>query len=518
MFPKLTERSRLFVVAILLTFIAIIHIGRSLLLTVFTRTPIKTGVFNSYRNARAMILDRNFHPVAVSVRVYDAWFNPEMVNLKKEQLDRLAEIVNQRPEIIEENISRRRKKRFVYLARNLTPQVALKIKDLNLSGFFLQPNFHRFYPLGSVAAQLLGKTDIDDNGIEGLEKQYDSHLRVSPLWLTIDDRLEYLAYQTIEKFVRKFKAEKGTAVIIQPKTGEVLALVNYPSFDPNQHFTPKEIPLLRNYAAVDLFEPGSTMKSFSAAYALSTGKYRSKSLIDTNPGVLRIGKDSIHDDKGINRGILTFEEVLKKSSNIGISKIILSLNGDDFLNFLLKFGFGKITSSNCPGEEQGGITTNPDDRFGIATLSFGYGIQVTLLQLMQAYQIIANHGLKCSLSLLSSQKPECWSVIMRETADSVLKMLKRVTEPAGTGYRAAIKDYSVAGKTGTARIAEHHGYKTGHIASFIGFAPATDPKLLIGVVLIRPKLAYYSSMVAAPAFQEIMNQSLKIMHIMPDKI
>lgn len=498
---------------------------------------------------RGMILDRNGLPIAVSTKVYSVWINPQEFSASPIALASLDRILHLDVPAVVALIRRYQElnREFAYLKRDISPEVAEKIQALTIPGVYMQESYHRYYPEGETLAQLIGFTNVDDQGQEGMELAYNEWLQGEAgkkwvikdrlgnviadvkteqeqkpgqdLTLSIDKRIQYLAYNELLKGVLDNHARAGTAVILDVKTGEVLAMVNYPSFNPN-HRVKKVTANMRNRALTDTFEPASTLKAFSVACALESKKYSPNTLIDTYPGyILRNSKKLVRDES--NYGVITVREVLQKSSNVGAAKMILSLPKDQLLNILRRVGFGEITGVGFPGEQSGRLVKyDQGGDVALAILAFGYGISVTPLQLARAYQVIANEGFKLPVSLLRLDKtPEGEEVINRRVAKEMLSMLESVVV-SGTGKRAAVPGYRVAGKTGTAKIARPLGYQMHRYnATFVGIAPVSAPKLVVAVVLYDPKgKDYLAAYVASPTFSRIMAGSLRILDIPPDGV
>ena len=453
---------------------------------------------------------------------------------------------------MQRHLAQRSDRAFTYLAHWVNPDVAQQLHqlmekyDIDINALGLKKEFRRYYPTGEVLAQVVGFTDINDAGQEGMELEFDHWLRGAPgskrviqdgrrravqdveniraadpgknLVLSLDWRLQYLAYRELKSAVLRYKARAGTAVILDARTGEVLAMVNQPSYNPND-LAERHGGALRNRSMTDMFEPGSTMKPFTMACALEQGKVRPDTKIDTTPGTLHVGNAVVRDAR--NYGLIDVATVIRKSSNVGISKIALSLPLERLLYLLRQMGFGVATGSGFPGES-GGVfnSTKHWSQIGQATLAFGYGLSVTPLQLAQAYAVLAADGVKRPVSLVRvDQVPEGEAVIKPETARVIRKMLEGVVSPGGTAPAAAVKGYRVAGKTGTVKKIVGGEYSEDrYFALFAGMAPAEDPRLVMVVVIDEPKGdKYYGGLVAAPVFSRVMAGALRILNIPPDR-
>ncbi|OGT53086.1 MAG: cell division protein [Gammaproteobacteria bacterium RIFCSPHIGHO2_12_FULL_42_13] len=497
---------------------------------------------------RGMISDRNGFPLAISTEVYSVWVNPQTFVASQKQVPILGKYLNISVGDIESLVLRYQKKRreFAYLKRDISPEAAAKIKTLGIPGVYFQQEYRRFYPEGEVTAQLIGFTNIDDHGQEGLELAYNTWLagengkkwvikdRVGnvindirtvqeqkpghDLTLSIDRRIQYLAYRELMQGVVTNKARSGSAIVLDAKTGEVLAMVNYPSFNPNRRpFVANEG--MKNRAVTDIFEPGSTVKSFSLASALESGKYTPDSMIDTSPGWVRVGHTVLRDEHG-GHGVLSLTQILQISSNVGMTKVILSLPPEQLWSLLHRVGFGEATFIDFPGE-QNGVLYKPNvwSPIRLATLSFGYGVSVTTLQLAKAYNVLANSGIKKPLSLLRlEEEPKGERVLDSKVAQQMLVMMESVFAKGGTAQTIHVEGYHVAGKTGTSWVTGTHGYeKNRYTSSFAGIAPASDPRLVIIVVIHDPQgKQYYGGFVSGPVFQRIMEGTLRTLDISPD--
>lgn len=548
---KKYHQMRLIVVACFFVIIGAIVVARTFDLMVLHRKFLQAqGDARSVRVVetpayRGMIIDRNGTPLAVSTLVESAWVQPEHFDPSEEELHQLAHILKMPPKSLMHQVKRHPKREFIYLKRQLPPYVANKIKALHIPGLHFQSEFKRYYPQGESTAQLIGFTNIDDAGLEGLELVYQDWLggmrgqkRVlkdrmgniievletlkdpkpgHDLVLSIDHRIQYLAYESLKETLEEFGAQSGSVVVLDTETGEILAAANAPSFNPNvrERYTKD---FYRNKAITDLFEPGSVIKTFSIASALSKGEFTPHTIIDTRPGFMTVQGRLIQDVH--NYGILDVTGVLEHSSNVGVTKMVLSYPPEQLVDFLQKCGFGQKTESGYPGESDGMMVKAKNaSPFVLATLSFGYSISVTPLQLAKAYLIFANEGNLIPISLLRRDTlPEKTLVLDPKVTKDMLTMLEAVLEN-GTGQAAKIPGYRVAGKTGTSRVAStnHKGYEEHkHIASFVGIAPVTHPKLIVVVIIKEPsKKGYYGAAVAAPLFKKVMSGSLRILNVPP---
>jgi cell division protein FtsI (penicillin-binding protein 3) len=493
---------------------------------------------------RGVISDRQGEPLAISTPVKTVTANPREFVGDATQVAALAGILEVKPDRLRQLLSSN--KGFVYLKRRVNPEVAQKVQELELTGVRLETEYRRFYPSGEVTAHILGFTDWADRGQEGLELAYEPWLSGTPglkrviqdgkgrvvenveniqsprpgkdLTLSIDRRLQFLAYRELKAAVNKHRARSGSAVILDAKTGEILAMVNRPSYNPNGKRDNRG-GRLRNRAVTDVFEPGSTVKPFTVAAALEQGRFSSDTPIDVNPGQLRVGSYLVRDHR--NYGMIDVATVLRKSSNVGASKIALSMKPETLWKFYARIGFGENTESHFPGESGGRLPHFSDwSPFEQATLSFGYGLSVTPLQLAGAYAVLANGGMKLPLSLMKlDAAPRGERVMRRSTAQAVVKMLEGVVDREGTAPLAAISGYRVAGKTGTAKKSVSGGYaEDRYLSMFVGLAPASDPRLVMAVLIDEPRgEQYYGGLVAAPVFSKVMGGALRILNIAPDE-
>ena len=494
-------------------------------------------------STRGVITDRNGEPLAVSTPVDSIWVHPGQLLEYPENIKPLAGLLKANPEEMERKLTQRSGKEFVWLRRRLNPDVAEQIRALNIPGVNLQKEYRRFYPAGEVTAHVIGFTNIDDVGQEGLELAYDSWLAGSPgskrvikdrkgqtveevelvkesvpgndLHLTIDKRLQYLAYRELKSTVLKHGARSGSVVVLDVDTGEVLAMVNQPSYNPNDpgHDTDG----MRNRAVTDVVEPGSVMKPIAIASVLENGIATPATPVETSPGYITISRHTIRDHN--NYGLLDVTGVLTKSSNVGVTKLALQLEPEQMWDTYSRMGFGEATGTGFPGESAGVLRNHRRwRRLEQATISYGYGVSATPLQLAQAYAAIANGGkLRQPAFIEGSHNPPI-SAIDPEVAHEVAKMLETVTTSIGTGSKARVTNYRIAGKTGTSHKASASGYAAArYVSSFAGFGPASNPRLVCVVVINDPTGdEYYGGLVAAPLFSEVMTGAMRILNIPPD--
>jgi len=503
---------------------------------------------------RGMITDRNGEPLAISTPVKSIWINPREIARSEHEVVRLAEALQLNAESLQASVQSNAEREFMYVRRRLPPADADAVLGLGITGVYARQEYQRYYPQGEVTAHLLGFSNIDDIGQEGLELAYDDWLKGVPgrqqvikdrrgriirelntiqtaqpgnsLASSIDFRIQNLAYKELKaEFVHR-RARSASAVVLDVKTGEVLAMVNQPSYNPHNRSTLTDFGALRNRAVTDLFEPGSTLKTFTAVAALESGLYQRTTTINTHPGRMRVGRDFV-EDRGNNYGEISLEEMLVKSSNVGSAKVALAVGHEALRDVLLRVGFGESSASGFPGE-RGGVMPNHRvwHDIELATLSFGYGMSTSALQLAQAYAVIANDGLKVPVtllkdgnSLLGAHEPE--RVISELVATDVRRMLEAVVSPALGGFAgASVPFYSVAGKTGTARVVGARGYEANlHNSMFAGYAPAHDPRIVVIIVINEPQgTQRYGSLVAAPVFARIAGGAMRLLDIAPDKV
>lgn len=495
---------------------------------------------------RGMITDRRGEPLAISTPVESVWGQPRIMARHRELWPRLAGLIGTTTDHLEGLILPRLDREFVYLKRHLSPEVAAALNEANLPGVGLLKEQRRYYPTAEVTAHTLGFTNVDDEGQEGIELAYDETLRgrqgsrkvikdrlgriieyveqikaMQPghdLELSIDKRIQYIAYRELKAAVQAHHAEAGSMVVVDPGTGEVLALVNQPSFNPNNRGDLKG-DHYRNRAVTDVFEPGSTIKPITIAAALESGRYTPETLIDTNPGYFKVGRYVVRDVR--NFGRLDVADVIAKSSNVGASKIALSLEPEFLWQIFHDVGFGVSSGIGLPGESTGRLN-DPGNWGDIerATIAFGYGLSVNIMQLARAYSMLAADGILRPLSItkLDHALPG-HRVISVATARKLRRMMMRVITD-GTGRAAAVPGYRVAGKTGTVYKPTSRGYaKDRYFSLFAGMLPAKDPELVAVVVIDEPTGGeHYGGRVAAPIFAKVMGEAARIRGLTPDVI
>ena len=493
---------------------------------------------------RGMITDRHGEPLAVSAPVESVWASPSDVKASSAQLRALAKILNMNQAELQRRLQPGARE-FVYLKRHLAPQTATLITQLNIPGIFLKREYRRFYPATDGTSHLLGFTGVDDNGQEGLELAYQEWLAGKPgsrrviknrvgqiiedienikvpepgrdLVLSIDRRIQYLAFRELSIAVAQHKAKAGSIVVLDAKSGEVLALANLPSFNPNKR-EKVGAARLRNRAITDLFEPGSTLKPFTVAAAMEAGLYKPGSMIQTAPGYLTVGAATIHDAHP--HGMLSVAQVIQKSSNVGSAKIALELPRKTLWQVYKNLGYGEPPQTGFPGEAAGRVRPYASWRpIEQATMAFGHGISVSLLQLARSYMVFANDGEIKPISLLKiNDAPAGERVFSPYVAQQIRSMLELVVQPGGTALQAQIPGYRVAGKTGTAHKLAGRSYAVkSYISSFVGMAPASDPRYIVAVMIDDPSGGqYYGGAVAAPAFASVMGGVLRIQNVPAD--
>jgi cell division protein FtsI (penicillin-binding protein 3) len=491
---------------------------------------------------RGIIQDRTGKPLAVSTPVLSLWYNPSEVLKSDDSLEPLTTYLGVEASEFDKRLKNAKSKGFVYLRRHLPPAEVREILELKIPGIYSKREYKRFYPAGEVASHIVGFTDVNDKGLEGLELSFDKWLTgtagerrvlknlhheiirdIKPvseakpgrtLTLGIDLRLQYLAYRELKSAVTSFQAESGSVIVLDVESGQILAMVNQPSYNPNNRVGLK-LSAVRNRALTDAYEPGSTVKPFVVGVALQSGSYGPQSTIDTNPGFIRVGNFTIRDP--LNRGEITLGEAIMHSSQVGISKLALDLNEYEVRAMFEKLGFGRDAGTGFPGESAGRL---PNHRrwtdIERAAFAYGYGLTVTPLQLAASYLTIASGGIKRDVSLIVGAERNDQRIYSREVADQLKQILASVVTD-GTAKKAAIQGYAVAGKTGTARKMGESGYEdTRHLAFFAGMAPVDQPRLVCVVLINEPKgESYGGGATAAPVFSRVMQNALRILNVPP---
>jgi len=503
---------------------------------------------------RGAITDRSGEPLAVSTPVDSVWVNPQELNDNIDQLPKLAKALHQDQQQLARRITSNLDREFLYLERHMPPEQAARIKALGIPGVNLLREYRRYYPAGEVTGHVVGFTNLDDQGQEGLELGYDQLLNgedgakrvIQDLYgryvenvesiraprpgrdlvTSIDLRIQYLAYRELKAAMQDYRARAGSVIVIDVDTGEVLAMVNQPSYNPNDREQLKA-GLYRNRAATDIFEPGSSIKPFIIAAALASGQYRPDSVVDTSPGFVQVGNKVFEDETDL--GVVDLATILAKSSNVGTAKVALSLKPEQIWSTLTSLGFGQVTGSEFPGESAGMLSNYTHWRpIGIATLSHGYGLSVTPLQLAHAYATIGAGGIKRPISFerLAGTRVPGEQVIDPKVAHELVQLMEQVIAKGGTATRASLVGYRVSGKTGTAFKSIAGGYSTDRImAVFAGLVPASRPKLATVVVIDEPSRDVHEvgtlaqgGTVAAPVFANVMSGALRLMDVAPDDL
>ncbi|EXI86519.1 MAG: Penicillin-binding protein 2 [Candidatus Accumulibacter regalis] len=540
-------RSRLMALLILFSFVVLI--GRAFYLQILDTDFLQEKGESRYRRdieitaSRGRIADRHGDVLAISTPMRSIWAVPPAAQLTSEQTQHLAALL----EIDAQGLARKltSDKPFVFLRRQIPPPVAAQVAALKLPGIGQDKEYRRFYPTGEMTAHMVGFTGVDDKGLEGAELAFHGQLLGTPgsrsvikdrrgqivedvgsvkppqdgedISLALDSKVQYLAYSQLKQAIADSKAKAGGIVVLDARTGEILALANWPTYNPNNRESLSG-GQLRNRALTDTFEPGSTLKPFTIALAMDTGKVRFDTQINCAPGRLQIGGATISDTH--RYGVLTVAEVIQKSSNVGSSKIAAMLPAQAMWEMFHSVGFGEVPRLGFPGEVSGRLrpwkSWRPIEQ---ATMSFGHGLSVSLIQLARAYSVFARDGdlVPLSLTRVGAAKPRGTQVFSPQTAREVRAMLEMAVRPGGTAPKAQIPGYRVAGKTGTARKLENGRYTTTkYVASFVGFAPASDPRLIVAVLIDEPRGKYYGGEVAAPVFASVMAGTLRTLGIAPD--
>ena len=498
---------------------------------------------------RGMLLDRRHEPLAVSTPVDAAWIDPRRFNHEHKRLGDLAMLLEMTPKEIIDRKKAYPDKAFLYLKRGLTPDKGALIDGLKIRGLYTQREYRRYYPAGQDAAQLIGFTDIDDKGQSGLELLYDDILSPLPgkkrvlkdrtghsledieniqvarsgrhITLSIDARIQSLLLKELQATLDKTEAKSASAVMIDITTGEILAMATAPSFNPNLR-SERSGSNVRLRTITDPIEPGSTIKPFTMCAILERGGFKTTDSIDTHPGTFKLGSHEIKDVR--NYGRISVGQVLTKSSNIGISKMVLTMPPEDILDTFQAFEIGSGPLLGLPGEHGGQLIFQMDDPTFHASYGYGYGFMATPLQLAQAYATLGNKGISRPLSILKIDRkhlPQGKRVIKEETANEVLEMLKQVTQGStGAGRRAAIAGYHTAGKTGTSRLIGAQGYdQDRHLSLFAGITPLDNPRLATAIIVDEPVAGgYYGGLIAAPVYARIVSGALQMLNIPPDEI
>jgi len=492
---------------------------------------------------RGMITDRNDKPLAISIPVDSLSIRPKSFNANSDQINDLADLIKKDPEQLSNSIKVSIAKNFHYIQRQVDINTSEKVKALEIPNLNFHREYRRSYPAGEIVSQLLGYTDTDEEGIEGIELQYDGWLKGIPgrkkvlkdkynrhienigvikspkpgkdVRLSIDLRLQYIAYKALRSAILEYKANSGSVIVLDALTSEVLAIVNHPTFNNNERVY-IDPGLVRNRAILDMYEPGSSIKPFVIARAIETGAYNVSSVIDTSP--VTIGRKTIRDKNEL--GFIDLPTVLKRSSNAGMSRIALNLESDKLWEMMSDFGFGSLVTDGFPGESRGQLHHHTEwGDIGKATMSYGYGIGVTPVQLAKAYAILANDGMHIPITLLKNRSHEGTRVISSDTAYDIRMMLEKVVAD-GTSRKAAVKGYRVGGKSGTAwKTSGSGGYSTDrYLAIFAGIAPLDNPRLVVVVLIDEPSgKYYYGGDVAAPVFSEVISESLQLLSIPPNQ-
>jgi cell division protein FtsI (penicillin-binding protein 3) len=502
---------------------------------------------------RGAITDRYGEPLALSTPVDSIWVNPQELNDNIDQLPKLAKALKQDQDFLARRITSNLDREFLYLVRHMPPDQAARVKALGIPGVYLLREYRRYYPAGEVAGHVVGFTTVDDQGQEGLELGFDQLLQGEDgakrviqdmlgryveniesiraprpggdLVTSIDLRIQYLAYRELKSAMQEYSARAGSVIVIDVDTGEVLAMVNQPSYNPNDREQLKP-ELYRNRAATDIFEPGSSVKPFIMAAALASGQYRPDSVVDTSPGFFKVGNKVEEDEH--NLGTIDLATILAKSSNVGTAKVALSLQPERIWSTLSALGLGQVTGGSYPGESAGMLSNYSHWRpVGIATLSHGYGLSVTPLQLAHAYATIGAGGIRRPISFERVSGPVPGERVLEpKVCADLIQMMEQVVEKGGTATRAALIGYRVSGKTGTAFKSIAGGYSTDKImAVFAGLVPASHPKLATVVVIDEPSrdvqqmgILAQGGTVAAPVFSSVMAGALRLMDIPPDDL
>jgi cell division protein FtsI (penicillin-binding protein 3) len=503
---------------------------------------------------RGLIFDRNGEPLAVSTPVVSVSVNPSKLADSPDNIRRLANALDLNPEALVTKIQGQRNDPHLLVKRRLSPAEVAPLQAMRIPHVTFEDEYQRFYPQGEVAAHLVGFSNIDNVGQEGIELTYEEHLQGTPgrrqiiqdrreniieeirtietasdggnIDLSIDFRLQNLAYKELKAEFTKRRAKSATLVMLDVETGEVLAMANQPSYNPNNKSNISDFGVLRNRAVTDVFEPGSTVKAFTIAAALESGVFEADTIIETSPGWMMVRGHTIQDIH--NYGTLNVGKVITKSSNVGTSKIALEIGPEPIRDVLERVGLGQVTGTGFPGE-RGGLLPSPRRWSAIetATLSYGYGLSVTALQLAQAYSVIADGGIRKPVSLLKLSDDEVAAlprdrVLSASISAQVKEMLETVVDPrrGGSAREARVPFFKVAGKTGTAHVVGERGYEANlHNSLFAGMIPASDPKIVVVIVINEPKGdEHYGGQVAAPVFSRVASGAMRLLNVPPDDL
>jgi cell division protein FtsI (penicillin-binding protein 3) len=554
------DKQRLVILALMLVFITFMLVWRAVDLHVVSKEFLQNQGDARYLREvsvpadRGMVVDRNGEALAISTPVDSVWANPKELIKARGDWVRLCVELNLDINELQQLLANHSSKEFVYLKRHVIPEIAQRVEALKVPGVFLTRENRRYYPAGEVTAHVLGFTNIDDRGQEGVELAMDEWLRGTPgskrvikdrlgqiveeveqvrlpqrgndVVLTIDRRIQYLAYRELKAAVQKHQAQSGSAVILDARNGEILAMVNQPSYNPNNRDA-LQLDHLRNRAVTDVFEPGSTVKPFTVAAALQSGKYKPQTIVDTTPGLYRVGRKVIRDFR--NYGAIDVATVIQKSSNVGASKLALAIEPRILWDIFAGAGFGETTGVSFPGESTGLLSDHYSWRdIERATLSYGYGMSVTALQLARAYTLFANDGSIKPVTLVRNNQygddPSRYyraePVLNETTVEQVRHMMQLVVQDGGTGMNAQVPGYKIAGKTGTVKKSGDGGYiEDSYLSVFAGIAPATNPRLVMVIMVNEPQgEKYYGGDVAAPVFARVMSGALRLLDVSPDDL
>ena len=497
---------------------------------------------------RGLIEDRNGTPLAVSSPVVSLWANPQLLK-DSPRLGELAELLSIDPTALREKLAFYGDKQFMYLARHQSPDFARRVLKGQFPGVKGEREYRRYYPAGEVTAQVLGLTNVDGRGIAGVEMAVEDWLRGvagkkrfikdlhgemvrdfgvvdeprpgKTLALSLDLRLQYVQHRELQRAMKETGAVAGSAVTLDAWTGEVLAISNYPVFNPNSRAT-LDYGSARNRAVTDVYEPGSTIKTLTLVAALESGQFSLNSLIDTSPGRIRVGSKVLHDPR--NYGEITVSNIIEKSSQVGVTKLAQAVGHEAILDVLHRFGLGEDTGTGFPGERAGVLPELAHwSDIEKVTLAFGYGLNATPIQLARAYAVFANGGVRRPLTLLKidpDDAPKGERVVSADIARDVLTVLARVTEPGGTATLARVPGFSVGGKTGTVHKVGEGGYLDDqYVALFVGVAPISEPRYVTAILVDQPRGDHYGGgLAAAPVYSRITEEVLRIRNARPERV